>query len=179
MTREMSVSRTPKEATQVGALAPDFALRDAEGTQWRLSEKRGRPVVILFYPSDGTPTCTRQLCTVRDRWEDYRATGAEVVGISTDSEESHRSFAARHDFPFRLLADAGGEVSRLYGVRSMLPGRSQRAVFVVDAEGRIIHRNVRPLVGLVVPPKDDETIAAIKKVTTHVKESGDTSQKSE
>ncbi|MDQ3687101.1 MAG: hypothetical protein M3430_16120, partial [Acidobacteriota bacterium] len=67
----------------------------------------------------------------------------------------------------------------LYGVRSMLPGKSQRAVFVIDGEGRITHRNVRPLVGLVVPPKDDETIAAIKKVTIHVKESGDRSLKSE
>lgn len=165
MTPEQSLSRTPKGATQVGALAPDFALRDAGGAEWRLSEKRGRVVVLLFYPGDGTPTCTRQLCAVRDRWPDYRATGAEVVGISTDSEESHRSFAAHHDFPFRLLADAGGKISGLFGVRSMLPGRSQRAVFVIDAEGRIVHRNVRPLIGLVVPPKDDETLAAIKRAT--------------
>lgn len=179
MTRKQELSRTPKGATQVGAFAPDFMLRDAEGAEWRLSEKRGRPVVLLFYPGDGTPTCTRQLCAVRDRWPDYRATGAEVIGISTDSEASHQSFTARHDFPFRLLADTGGKISGLYGVRSMLPGRSQRAVFVIDGEGRIVHRNVRPLVGLVVPPKDDETIAAIKKVTTHVKESGDTSPKSE
>ncbi len=165
MVHQQNVGRTPKEATEVGAAAPDFALRDAGGAEWRLSEKRGRLVVLFFYPSDGTPTCTRQLCAVRDRWPDYAATGAEVVGISTDDEDSHRKFAARHEFPFPLLADVGGKISGLYGVRSVLPGRSQRAVFVIDAEGCIAHRHVRPLVGLFVPPKDDETIAAIKKAT--------------
>lgn len=165
MAHQQSVGRTSKEATEIGAAAPDFALRDAGGAEWRLSEKRGRPVVLFFYPSDGTPTCTRQLCAVRDRWPDYAATGAEVVGISTDDVGSHRKFAARYEFPFPLLADVGGKVSGLYGVRSVLPGRSQRAVFVIDAEGWIAHRHVRPLVGLFVPPKDDETIAAIKKAT--------------
>ena len=73
---------------QVGAVAPDFTLKDGNGDDWRLSDKRGKVVVLLFYPGDETPICTRQMCSVRDRWEDYSATGAEVVGVSTDSVRS-------------------------------------------------------------------------------------------
>src|SRR5918911_3999735 len=91
-----------------GARAPDFTLKDGEGRDWRLADQRGRVVVLLFYPGDETPVCTRQMCSVRDRWEDYRATGAEVVGVSTGSVESHRKFAEHHELPLRLLADAGG-----------------------------------------------------------------------
>ena len=64
--------------------APDFTLKDGSGNDWRLADYRGKVVVLLFYPGDETPICTRQMCSVRDRWEDYQATGAEVVGISTD-----------------------------------------------------------------------------------------------
>ncbi|HEX8353792.1 MAG TPA: redoxin domain-containing protein, partial [Pyrinomonadaceae bacterium] len=71
--------------TTVGAPAPDFTLKDGEGNDWRLSDQRGRVVVLLFYPGDETPVCTKQMCSVRDNWEQYRETGAEVVGISTDS----------------------------------------------------------------------------------------------
>ncbi len=144
----------------VGGPAPDFQLPDAEGRVWRLSEQRGRVVVLLFYPGDETPVCTRQMCAVRDRWEDYAATGAEVVGISTDTVESHRRFAAHHRLPLRLLSDMGGRVSRLYGVRSWLPGRSARAVIVVDAGGLVRYREVKPV--SLFRPKDDEIIAAIR-----------------
>ena len=84
--------------------APDFSLPDGDGEQWRLSDHRGKVVVMLFYPGDETPVCTRQMCSVRDRWEDYRETGAEVVGISSDSVESHQKFAEHHDLPLRLLS---------------------------------------------------------------------------
>jgi peroxiredoxin Q/BCP len=143
-----------------GALAPDFTLKDGDGAEWRLSDKRGQTVVLLFYPGDETPVCTKQMCSVRNRWEDYRATGAEVVGISTDTVESHRKFSEHHNLPLRLLADPEGKVVNLYGVRSWLPGRTARAVFVIDAEGYIRYRKVLKL-GL-IPPKDDETIAAIR-----------------
>jgi peroxiredoxin len=69
--------------------APDFTLKDGNGDDWRLSDQRGKVVVLLFYPGDETPVCTRQMCSVRDRWDDYLATGSEVVGISGDSVESH------------------------------------------------------------------------------------------
>jgi peroxiredoxin len=82
-----------------GSTAPEFTLPDGEGTPWSLSDHRGKVVVLLFYPGDETPVCTRQMCSVRDRWEDYVATGAEVVGLSTDSVESHKKFAEHHELP--------------------------------------------------------------------------------
>ena len=127
---------------------------------WRLSDHRGNVVVLLFYPGDETPICTRQMCSVRDRWEDYAATGAEVVGISTDSVESHKAFAEHHDLPLRLLSDADRSVADLYGANSLVPGKVARSVFVIDADGVIRYRDVRPL-GL-FRPKDDDTIAAIR-----------------
>ena len=151
------MSQTVK--AEVGTPAPDFALRDVDGAEWRLSDKRGRVVALLFYPGDETPVCTRQMCSVRDRWEDYAATGAEVVGISMDSAESHKRFAEHHELPLRLLADTEGEVSRLYAAQSWLPGRAARAVVVVDPGGVIRYRKVQPL--SLFRPKDDEIIAAI------------------
>lgn len=140
--------------------APDFSLPDGNGGQWRLSNHRGKVVVLLFYPGDETPVCTKQLCSVRDRWEDYVATGAEVVGISSDSVESHRKFAEHHNLPLRLLSDADRAVATLYGARSFIPGRVARSVFVIDAKGILRYSDVRP-VGL-IRPKDDATIAVIK-----------------
>lgn len=144
---------------QVGAAAPDFTLKDGDGNEWRLSDQRGKVVVLLFYPGDETPICTRQMCSVRDRWEDYSTTGAEVVGISTDSVESHRKFAEHHELPLRLLSDASAKVANLYGARSLIPGKVARSVFVIDSKGIIRYRDVRPL-GL-FRPKDDEVIKAI------------------
>jgi peroxiredoxin Q/BCP len=149
-----------KENVRTGTAAPDISLPDSDGKQWRLSDQRGRVVVLLFYPGDETPICTRQMCSVRDRWEDYLATGAEVVGISTDSIESHKKFAEHHDLPLRLLSDTDGQASNLYGARSLIPGKVARSVFVIDAQGILRYSDVRPL-GL-FRPKDDTTIEAIK-----------------
>jgi thioredoxin-dependent peroxiredoxin len=143
-----------------GAVAPDFTLPDTDGKAWRLYDQRGKVVVLLFYPGDETPICTRQMCSVRDRWEDYAATGAEVVGISTDSVESHKAFAAHHDLPLRLLSDADRNVADLYGAKSLVPGKVARSVFVIDGDGVIRYRDVRQI-GL-FRPKDDDTIAAIR-----------------
>jgi len=145
---------------QEGSPAPDFSLLDGDGQNWRLSDHQGKVVVLLFYPGDETPICTRQMCSVRDRWEDYTATGAEVVGISTNSVESHKSFAAHHQLPLRLLSDTDRRVADMYGAQSLIPGKVARSVFVINGAGVITHRDVRPL-GL-FRPKDDETIAAIK-----------------
>jgi thioredoxin-dependent peroxiredoxin len=151
---------TKQSSPQVGDAAPDFTLNDGDGNAWSLNDNRGKVVVLLFYPGDETPICTRQMCSVRDRWKDYAATGAEVVGISTDSVESHKKFAEHHDLPLRLLSDAKGEVAKLYGAQSLIPGKVARSVFVIDAGGIIRHRDVRPL-GL-FRPKDDAVIEAIK-----------------
>lgn len=144
----------------VGARAPDFALRDGQGREWRLSDKRGHVVVLLFYPGDETPVCTRQLCAVRDHWEEYERTGAEVVGISTDTEASHRRFSEKRKLPLRLLSDPKGEVSKLYGASSWLPGRAARAVVVIDAKGVVRHLKVQPL--SIFRPRDEEIIEAIR-----------------
>ena len=147
--------------TTLASSAPDFTLRDGDGNQWRLSDQRGKVVVLLFYPGDETPVCTRQMCSVRDRWKDYEATGAEVVGLSTNSVESHKNFAEHHDLPLRLLADVDRKVADAYGAKSLIPGKVARSVFVVDAKGLIRYRDVRPL-GL-FRPKDDEIIKAIRE----------------
>jgi peroxiredoxin Q/BCP len=154
-----------------GMTAPDFVLSDGDGNRWQLSEHRDKVVVLLFYPGDETPVCTRQLCSVRDRWQDYLATGAEVVGISSDSVDSHRRFADNHRLPLRLLSDPGREVAKLYAATSFIPGKSARAAVVIDANGRIVYRRLKPLIGLLIPPSDDEIIVAIKQAA-----SGETAQ---
>lgn len=147
-------------SNMVNEPAPDFALKDGNGAEWRLSDHRGKVVVLLFYPGDETPVCTRQMWSVRDRWEDYRETGAEVVGISSDSVESHKKFAEHHELPLRLLSDSDREVARQYGAISLIPGRVARSVLVIDAKGILRYSDVRPI-GL-FKPKDDATIAAIR-----------------
>jgi len=144
----------------INSPAPDFTLKDGNGEEWRLSDHRGKVVVLLFYPGDETPVCTRQMCSLRDRWDDYVATGAEVVGISSDSVESHKNFAAHHSLPLRLLSDSERAVAKQYGALSLIPGRVARSVFVIDAKGILRYSDVRPI-GL-FKPKDDATIAAIK-----------------
>ncbi|HEU4710569.1 MAG TPA: peroxiredoxin [Pyrinomonadaceae bacterium] len=141
--------------------APDFSLLDGNGEPWRLSDHRGKVVVLLFYPGDETPVCTKQMCSLRDRWEDYIATGAEVVGISSDSVESHRKFAEHHELPLRLLSDSEGKAANLYGARSWIPGRVARSVFVIDPKGILRYSDIRR-VGL-IRPKDDAIISAIKE----------------
>jgi peroxiredoxin Q/BCP len=148
-------------STNIGGPAPDFTLKDGEGRDWRLSERRGRVVVLLFYPGDETPVCTKQMCSVRDRWEDYAATGAEVVGVSTDSVESHRKFADHHSLPLRLLSDPDRKVAEMFGAKSWLPGRAARSVVVIDAGGRVRHNRAQTL--SLFRPKDDEVLAAIRE----------------
>jgi peroxiredoxin Q/BCP len=146
--------------------APDFTLKDGDEREWRLGDHRGKVVVLLFYPGDETPVCTRQMCSVRDRWSDYQATGAEVVGISSDSVESHRKFADHHELPLRLLSDADKKVSNLYGARSLIPGKVARSVFVIDANGMLRYQDVRRL-GL-LKPKDDVIISAIREAQSRL-----------
>jgi len=144
-----------------GGDAPDFTLRDAEGQDWSLSGNKGKTVVLLFYPGDNTPVCTAQLCSVRDHWSEYQATGAEVVGISTDTVESHKGFAEKNRLPLRLLSDPDGKVSARYGMKSWLPGRSARGVVVIDKEGKIAYHKVQAL--SLFKPADSDVLEAIRR----------------
>jgi len=146
---------------KIGESAPDFSLKDGEGKEWNIADKRGKIVVLLFYPGDNTPVCTKQMCSVRDNWEDYVKTGAEVVGISTDSAASHKDFAEKHNLPLTLLSDENGKVSKIYDANSWLPGRSARAVVVIDKTGVVRHHQVQSL--SLFRPKDDEVLEAIRK----------------
>ena len=143
-----------------GGDAPDFTLTDGDGVPWTLSDHRGKTVVLIFYPGDNTPVCTKQLCSVRDHWSEYQATGAEVVGISTDSVASHKDFAEKNQLSLRLLADTNGKVSQEYGMRSWLPGRSARGVVVIDKAGKIAYHKVQAL--SLFRPSDEEVLKAIE-----------------
>ena len=157
----MSTSTSQPE-TGVGQLAPDFELKDNTGQTWRLSDQFGKVVALIFYPRDETPVCTKQMCSMRDRWTDYQATGAEVAAISVGSVESHKRFAEHHGLPQRLLADERGKVAKLFGVKSLLGG-SQRAVIVIDPLGIIHYRkSVLPI----FRPDDDEVIQAIRSAAS-------------
>jgi peroxiredoxin len=147
---------------KLGEPAKEFTLKDADGNDWRLSDHRGRVVVLIFYPADNSPVCTAQMCSVRDHWSEYQATGAEVVGISTDSVESHKGFAEKNALPLKLLADTDRKVSEMYGMKSWLPGRSARGVVVIDREGRIAYHKVEPI--SLFRPADADVIAAIKAI---------------
>jgi thioredoxin-dependent peroxiredoxin len=146
---------------RVGTPAPDFTLPDSTGNEWSLRGQRGKVVVLFFYPGDETPVCTRQMCSIRNRWQDYARTGAEIVGVSTDSVESHKGFIDHHKLPLRLLSDTNREVGDAYGARSIIPRKVARSVFVIDANGVIRYRDVRPI-GL-FRPKDDDIIRAIRE----------------
>jgi len=146
---------------KTGEPAPEFILKDGDGNDWALSNYIGHTVVLLFYPGDNTPVCTAQLCSVRDHWSEYQATRAEVVGISTDTVESHKDFAETKRLPLKLLSDPDGEVSKIYGMKSWLPGRSARGVVVIDKEGKIAYSKVQPL--SLFKPSDEDVLAAIAK----------------
>lgn len=145
----------------IGDTAPEFTLKDGNGEEWTLSNYKGRTVVLMFYPGDDTPVCTKEMCSVRDHWSEYQATGAEVVGISTNSVESHEKFSGKYSLPLKLLADVNGEVRDKYGANSLLPGRTARAEFVIDKDGKLVYQKVRPI-GL-FRPADSDILEAIRK----------------
>ena len=131
-------SSTP--AVQAGDNAPDFALPDAGGKLVRLADFRGKKAVVLyFYPKDDTPGCTKESCTFRDQYQDFQDAGAEVIGVSSDSSESHRKFASKHSLPFTLLSDQGGAVRKKYGVPATLGLLPGRVTFVIDKQGVVRH----------------------------------------
>jgi thioredoxin-dependent peroxiredoxin len=135
-----------------GDKAPDFAARDAEGNPVQLSDLRGQKVVLYFYPKDNTPGCTKEACSFRDSYSKFKKRGIKVIGVSLDSEASHKKFAAKYDLPFTLLADVDRSVSEAYGTygKKKFMGREHmgvnRMTFLIDEKGDIkrIFPKVKP-----------------------------------
>jgi thioredoxin-dependent peroxiredoxin len=129
-----------KEKVKVGSVAPDFTLPSQAGEMVSLKDFSGRkPVVLFFYPRDETPGCTKEVCAFRDTSVEFGKLDVQVIGISSDSVESHRRFAAKYDLSFPLLSDEGGKVRRLYGVPKtfgLFPGR---VTYVIDKECVVRH----------------------------------------
>jgi peroxiredoxin Q/BCP len=124
----------------VGNTAPDFTLASQKGESVTLSQFRGKKnVVLYFYPKDETPGCTREACTFRDSYELFTDLGAEVVGVSADTVESHKAFAEHHNLPFTLLSDLENKVRKLYGATSTLGIIPGRVTFVIDKKGVVRH----------------------------------------
>ncbi len=129
-----------KDRVDVGSKAPDFTLPSQSGEMVSLKGFLGKkPVVLFFYPKDDTPGCTKEACAFRDYHEEFRKLNTEVIGISSDSVESHRSFAKKHELPFTLLSDEGGKVRRLYGVPNTLGLFPGRVTYIIDREGIVRH----------------------------------------
>ncbi len=126
-----------------GKPAPDFELVSDEGTTVRLSDLRGKPVVLYFYPKDDTPGCTTESCEFRDAYDVFRERGAEILGISPDGEKSHQKFKSKYGLPFPLLADPEHVAAEAYGVwgeRKMMGKKFMginRSTFLIDSDGNV------------------------------------------
>ena len=128
---------------QEGEAAPDFETRDGEGNPFKLSDLRGRKVVLYFYPKDDTPGCTKEACNFRDAWPKLRRKKVDVLGVSVDDEKSHRKFADKYSLPFTLLADIDKKIVNDYGVwgEKSLYGRkfmgTNRVTYLIDEKGKV------------------------------------------
>ena len=137
---------------EVGQKAPEFSLVDNEGQAHRLSDYQGQTIVVYFYPKDDTPGCTKEACSFRDSYEDYRKAGVEIIGISPDSEKSHSKFKKKHDLRFVLLSDPEHQVCEAFGVWGLkkMYGREYegvfRTTFIIGPDGTIkrVFENVKP-----------------------------------
>jgi peroxiredoxin Q/BCP len=140
-TTTMSQKTEAKGPAKLNQAAPDFELRSEAGKTVRLGDFKGKQaVVVYFYPKDDTPGCTAESCAFRDAYEDFKDEGAEVIGISSDSVDSHKSFAEKHNLPFILLSDQGGKVRSQWGVPTTLGLLPGRVSYVIDKKG--IVRNI-------------------------------------
>lgn len=127
----------------VGSEAPDFAARSHDGKEVKLSAFRGKPVVVYFYPKDETPGCTKQACGFRDAWTEMEKKGVVLIGVSGDSDESHRKFAENHKLPFSLVSDPDGKIAAQFGVPFRM-GFASRQTIVIAPDGKVkkIYRDV-------------------------------------
>lgn len=137
---------------QPGTQAPEFTLQDENGVERKLSDYRGQPLVLFFYPKDDTPGCTTEVCNFRDDYTAYQEAGLTILGVSPDTVKSHTKFKTKFDLPFTLLADEGHRVCDAYGVwgPKKFMGREYegvlRTTYLIDKDGVISHvfENVKP-----------------------------------
>jgi len=128
---------------KAGDKAPDFAVNDQDGNPVKLSDLRGKKVVLYFYPKDMTPGCTAEACNLRDNYKNLLKKGYDILGVSTDSEKTHKKFIEKEKLPFRLLADAERSIHDVYGtwIEKSMYGRkymgTARVTFVIDEKGKI------------------------------------------
>jgi peroxiredoxin Q/BCP len=133
-------AKQAKEAVRVGDPAPDFTLPTQKaGETFHLGDMIGKVTVLYFYPKDDTKGCTTEACSFRDNYEVFKQAGAEVVGVSSDSENSHQRFAAKYRLPFILVSDHKGELRKLYGVPATLGVLPGRVTYVIDKQGIVRH----------------------------------------
>ena len=123
----------------VGQEAPDFTLRNEDNQPVKLSELRGKPVVLVFYPLDFSPLCTSEMCAIRDDYSSFQAKGAQVFGISRDSTWTHKAFKEKEGLKYSLLAAMNGAVAKLYGAWNDAIGVAERVTVVVDKAGIVEH----------------------------------------
>lgn len=147
----------------VGDKAPQFTLSGTGGRNYSLSDYAGKIVVLVFYPGDNTPVCTKQLSSYNDDINEFNGVGAQILGISPQGVESHEKFSEKHAFKFPLLADLDKDVSSRYGILGPL-GFSRRSIFVVDGGGviRYVHRAIA---GLTFRPAG-ELLEAVKAASS-------------
>lgn len=125
------------ELLTAGEAAPDFAAKDHTGKQLRLGELLAtQQVVLIFYPADFTPGCTKQLCAVRDEWSEFRRRGATVLGVNPADVEKHASFAEKYEFPFPVISDEGGHIAAAYGCQGK--EYTKRAVYAIGRDGKVL-----------------------------------------
>lgn len=125
---------------QIGDPAPDFTAATQDGREIKLSDYIGKnSVVVFFYPKDNTPICTAEVCSFRDAYEDFVAAGAEVIGISSDSRESHEEFASKQRLPFILVSDSDRSIRKAFGVPKSLAIMPGRVTYVIDRQGIVRH----------------------------------------
>lgn len=128
---------------QVNDKAPDFTLEDEQGAKFTLSSRQGEKILLVFYPGDDTPVCTRQLCDYRDGVEAFADLGVSVIGISNDNAESHRKFKHKHQLPFTLLTDTDLKVASMYDSKGLIG--MKRSVYLLDEQGMIRYCHVESL----------------------------------
>jgi peroxiredoxin Q/BCP len=129
----------------VGSAVPDLSGPDQAGKVHRVAEEHGHPLVVYFYPKDGTPGCTREACAFRDAWDRYQKAGVQIFGVSADDQKSHEQFAKDQKIPFPIVADPSHAWSAAFGVSTKL-GMDARVSFLVDPSGKVakVYPNVDP-----------------------------------